>query len=135
MSGGDIAGLVFTLVFTIGMVVFSLLITVVSVALPLGILWFVFKQSSANAAAERKLIEEGTPAPATITSVSQTGVYMNNNPQVRIDLEIAPDDGDTYTVVLHRFLQLVQIPQVQPGNVVEVRIDPANKQRVAIVGL
>lgn len=135
MTGGDAAGLALTLVFTLAMIVFSVVITLLSLAVPLGIMWFLFKQAGANAAAERELIEKGTPAPATITAVNQTGMYMNNNPQVRIDLEIAPPEGETYTVVLHRFLQLVQIPRVQPGTVVEVRIDPENPKRVAIVGL
>ncbi len=124
-----------TLVFVVVMVLFSVLITVLSMALPLGIMYFMFKTMSANAAAERKLIETGIPAAATITAVGQTGMYINNNPQVQIVLEVVPEDGEPYTVSVNKVLQLVQIPQVQPGKVVDVRIDPENPKRLAIVGL
>ncbi len=135
MGGADLAGLIISLIFTVVILGVSLLVPLLTMGGIAGMMWFVMKQAGASAAAERQLLENGIAAPATITSVNQTGMYMNNNPQVRIDLEIAPPDGEVYPVVMHRFLQLVQIPQVQPGKVVDVRIDPENPKRVAIVGL
>ena len=124
-----------TLVFVVVMVLFSLVVTVLSMALPLGILYVVFKTMSANAAAERELMEKGTPAAATITAVGQTGMFINNNPQVQIVLEVVPEEGEPYTATVTKVLQLIQLPQVQPGKLVDVRIDPENPKRMVIVGL
>lgn len=132
MSGGDLVGLIFTLVFTVLMIGISLIVTVVSVALPLGVMWFLFKQMQAGAEAERKLIETGIAAPATIVAVNQTGMFVNHNPQVRIDLEVVPPDGEPYTTAVVKVMQMVHLAQLQTGKVIEVRFDPENPKRLAI---
>lgn len=122
-------------VVAIVVVVISVLTTLLSVVLPIGFVIFFFRMLAKGAQAERELLEKGTPAPATIVSLAQTGTYLNNHPQVAITLSVAMPDGELRTVTVRKFLSIVQIAQLQIGRVIEVRYDPADPSKVAIAGL
>src|SRR5688572_26709215 len=101
----EIAGLVglgLTLAFTVGMILFSVAITVVSVAVPLGLVFLLLRASAASAALERELLATGLAAPGTIVSVEETGMYVNHRPQVRMVLEVVPPDGAPFTATILR---------------------------------
>jgi hypothetical protein len=142
LSGSDLIGLVLglggtlvTVLIVIVTVVVSLLVTALSLALPFGILYFLFQASAKQAALEKELLATGASAPATIAAVGQTGMYINNQPQVQLVLEVIPPDGAQFTAKINRVVSLLQIPQIQPGRVVEVRYDKANPSRIMVVGL
>jgi hypothetical protein len=121
-----------TLLFTLAIVAASLLmtlvVTVISLAIPGFILWKLYQQSQESAA----LLRTGTAATATILDVATTGTEMNHDPQVRLTLQVKPAGQPPFTAVTHRFVSIVEIPRVQPGCEVAVRFDPANPARVAI---
>jgi hypothetical protein len=104
-------------------------------ALPLCIVYVVYRTMAKNAAAERELLATGAAAPARILSVGQTGMYVNNQPQVQILLEVSPPDGPAYQATVNKVISMLQIPRIQPGLVVDVRYDRANPSRLALVGL
>jgi hypothetical protein len=131
----DGIGLVMTLLVTVGSMAFTLVVIVLSMVLPLGILFVIWKVMAKNAAMERELLATGAPASARIVSVGETGMYINNQPQVKIVLEVAPADGPTFAATVNKVVSLLQIPRIQPGTVVEVRYDRANPSRLALVGL
>lgn len=78
----------------------------------------------ANANAER-LRATGKPGTAVITSVAQTGTFINENPQVQLGLTVTVD-GNTYPAQTAAVIPMIQIPQVQPGATVAVLVDPAD---------
>lgn len=79
----------------------------------------------------RRVLKTGRLAEARILSVAQTGMYINNNPMVKITLEVTPSDGRPFEAETEKLLYLTQIPQFQPGVTVSVRYDPET-QEVAI---
>jgi hypothetical protein len=105
------------------------------VAVPLGIVFLVFRAMGQAREAEQKLIATGKAAPAKILAVGQTGLYVNEQPQVQITLEVSPPDGPPFQAQVNKIISLLAIPRVQPGQILEVRYDPANPKRLAIVGL
>lgn len=113
-------------------VVVTMVVTVASIALPFGILW---KIASNNQERERKLLETGIAAPAKVLSLSETGMYVNHQPMLRIALEVAPPDGAPFPLTISRVVSIVQIPRLQPGALVDVRYDPGDPSNAMIVGL
>jgi len=99
-----------------------------------AVFYYVFKWTLGPEVARRKLLESGEPAVATILKVTDSGVTMNNiYPVVKVLLEVRPQGRPPYQVETRMILSRVDIPQVQPGTVVPVKIDPRNPKRVAVV--
>ena len=76
--------------------------------------------------------ETGIPASAEVLEVWDTGVRYNNNPVVGFRLLVTLADGTTYEAETKNVVSVVHIPQVQPGAVLPVKIDPEDRNRVAL---
>ncbi len=98
-----------------------------------AVIYYAFKWTLGPEVARRKLLENGEPAEATILQVTDTGVTMNNiYPVVKVLLEVRPQGRPPYRVETRMTVNRVDIPQVQPGTVVPVKIDPRSPKRVAV---
>jgi hypothetical protein len=80
-----------------------------------------------------RLVATGAPATAVVTDVRDTGVTVNDNPQVVLTVRIEPADGrPPYDSSATRTVSRVAIPRV--GDRLAVRVDPADPQRWLPVG-
>ncbi len=81
----------------------------------------------------RDLQATGVPARAEILAIAETGMSINDEPVVRLDVQVLPPDGRPFTATIRRLLVArVDIPQYQPGRVIAVRYDPKDPSRVSI---
>jgi hypothetical protein len=108
-------------------------IIVLSVGLPILILVIVFGGIAIRSAQRNKLLQTGEPAQAIIQAVEQTGVYINNNPQIRMTVEVRPPNRPPYVTTITQTVGLIQIAAFMPGTLLDVRYDPADPRKVAIV--
>ncbi|MCI0715336.1 MAG: hypothetical protein L0Y77_03320 [Chlorobi bacterium] len=110
---GGIPGLIMALVFAL---VFG------------GVFWsFLIKPMMITS----RLNKVGVSATAKIIELHDTGVTLNNDPQVKLLLEVYPPMGQTYMVQTKQYISRLQIPSFQPGNILPVKIDPNNKDLIA----
>lgn len=72
----------------------------------------------------RRLLKSGKPAQAKIVSANQTGTYINDNPEVHFVLEVQPEGERPFSAEAQRVVPQIEIPQLQPGSLVNVRYDP-----------
>jgi hypothetical protein len=86
----------------------------------------------ADAAKAQHLAVNGRPGTATIAAIRQTGVVVNENPQVELDLQVQVDAGAPYGVTHKQVIAMIAIPQFQPGCVVPVKVDPDDPQSLII---
>ena len=80
----------------------------------------------------KSLIQNGQPAEARILKVMDTGTTINNNPVVRLQLEVHTPGGEVFQAEAERLIPRLQVPQIQPGVTVQVKYDPAS-HAVALV--
>lgn len=80
----------------------------------------------------RKLEKGGVSASAKILELSDTGVTVNNDPQVKLLLEVSPPMGSTYLVETKQLISRLQIPMIQPGTIIPVLIDLNDKNLISI---
>jgi hypothetical protein len=119
----------------------SLIITAVSLLFTFAILGLVFfmvyKKIWQPMQESKRLLQTGLPGKAKVLGLAETGVTVNNRPQVKILLEVTPDGrmGRSFQAEAKMLMSLVQIPQFQPGARLLVRYDPNNPQQVAIAGI
>jgi hypothetical protein len=79
-----------------------------------------------------KLLKEGISAQATILKIWDTGVTLNDNPQVGMLLEVQPAGQQPFRVEMKSIISRIALPQIQPGQVVPVRYDPENPSKIAL---
>ncbi len=69
---------------------------------------------------------------ATVLDVQDTGTRLNNNPYIALTLDVAHPDGSHYQTETKTVVSIVQLPRLQPGAMIAVKIDAANKTKVAV---
>jgi hypothetical protein len=96
------------------------------------ILWFTVRPLMQNMQQQNRILQSGVLATATVLQLAETGMMVNYQPQVRILLQVNPPNGAPYQAEVTRVISHVQIPRVQPGAVVPVKIDPGDPTKVAL---
>ncbi len=79
-----------------------------------------------------RLQKIGIPGKATILEVRDTGVTINNNPQVKLIVEIKNSFGQRYNATIRTLVSRINPFVYQPGMEVPVKIDPKNEQNVVL---
>ena len=72
----------------------------------------------------RAIQKHGKTAPAKILKLWDTGTTVNQNPVVRMLLEVHPSDEPAFQAESEQLISRLQVPQVQPGTTVMVKYDP-----------
>ena len=112
-----------------------IIVAVVVVLVVLPIIRMVLKLAKGGAQ-NRKLLQTGVPAPAKILAITPTGTTVtvggHRQPQVALTLEVQPTGGQPYQAQLVTLISEFQIPQIQPGTMCQVRVDPANPNNMAL---
>jgi hypothetical protein len=79
-----------------------------------------------------RLQKTGLPGTARILEVKDTGVTINNNPQVKLILEVKNSFGQKYTTECRVLVSRINPGAYTPGMEIPVLIDPKNEQNVVI---
>ncbi len=99
----------------------------------------VFGGMKRHAAETQRLLQVGTPAPAQIMSTGMGGMTVttgvHRHLQLVIQLQVHPPGRPPYVAQLKTLVSELQVPQLQPGAMVQVRIDPANPAKMALEGV
>ncbi len=93
-----------------------------------GVYWSVFRPMMIQS----RLLKTGLSAKAVIKELSDTGVTVNNAPQVKLVLEVFPPMGAPYLVETKMLISRLQTSMFQPGMELAVKIDPDDKSKVAV---
>ena len=79
-----------------------------------------------------RLQKTGIPGKARILEVKDTGVTINNNPQVKLILEVKNSFGQKYTTQCRVLVSRINPAAYMPGMEVPVKIDPKNEMNVVL---
>jgi hypothetical protein len=77
---------------------------------------------------KKKLLSEGLQARAIVTGVQDTGVTINENPRVKLTLQVQPEGDIPFEVTKKLTVSRVSIPRA--GDEYVVRYDPADRSNV-----
>lgn len=78
-----------------------------------------------------RLRKVGVAAEAKILEVNDTGVTLNNAPQIKLMLEVNSPTG-TYLVETKQYISRLQTSMFQPGSVIPVLIDPNDRNLISL---
>jgi hypothetical protein len=125
--GLGITGLTFAIICV--SMLFGLAITAVAIAVPI---YFMRK----NQQRAEALMKVGTQGEATILSLQDTGMRINDNPRVSMQLEIQMPYGAPYQITKTVTVPLIRLSQIQVGSKVPVMVDmtdPTNPDKVGLL--
>ena len=80
----------------------------------------------------QRLLSSGREGTATVTALRDTGVSINDNPQVELDLDVAVEGMPVYPVTHRQVISRLAIAGFQPGATVPVRVDPLQPRSLII---
>jgi hypothetical protein len=69
---------------------------------------------------KEKIRKKGISAKAIVLTVSDTGTMVNNQPLLRIGLEVQPPYDSRFTATVEYIVPYSFLPQVQPGSMLQV---------------
>jgi hypothetical protein len=122
--------------FTIAIICISLVctlvITVAAIAIPFII---IRKMNDNNRQRAQELAAVGIRGEATILSLQDTGMRINDNPRVAMILEVRLPNVPAYQVQKTITVSIVQLAQVSVGAVVAVLVDPSAPNNPDKVGI
>jgi hypothetical protein len=118
--------------FTFAIICVSLLCTLVIVAAGIAIPVYFYRNQRQRAEA---LMKVGTQGEATILSLQDTGMRINDDPRVTMQLEIQMPYGAPYQLTKTVTIPLIRLSQIQVGSKVQVMVDMSDPTNADKVGL
>ncbi len=103
----------------------------VFILIPVGLVFYALRKQRNLS----KLIEDGKQGIARILQLEDTGVRVNENPRVRVLLEISIEGIASYQVWKKVTVPVIRLPQIQPGMEIAVVADPFDPQNAKKIGL
>lgn len=82
---------------------------------------------------DQYILAKGEPGRAIVLSMQDAKTRVNGNPLAQVRLDVAPRDGAHFEVLVKTPVTRQNALLLQPGQVVSVRFDPANRTRTVIV--
>ncbi len=79
-----------------------------------------------------EMLENHIKGKAIVQKIDQTGTWVNNNPQVAFVLEVHPPSDPPYQLETNKVVQIIDVPQIQPGKEINVLIDPDNNEKITL---
>ncbi len=80
----------------------------------------------------RRLAKSGFATTARVVEMQDTGVTLNNAPQVKLLLEVTPPNGAAYLVETKQLISRLQTSMFMPGSTVPVLIDLNDKNTITL---
>jgi hypothetical protein len=80
----------------------------------------------------QRIKAQGVPGQATIMSMRQTGVYVNEQPQIELQLNVQDEMYGSRQVTLKEYVPMMLLGTLSSGRPLPVKVDPANPNNVVI---
>jgi hypothetical protein len=83
--------------------------------------------------AEAQVLEaSGQPGTATVTKVTQTGMYVNGQPVLGIDLQVNAPGRPAYAAHVREIVPLIGLANVQAGETYPVKVDANDPRKILV---
>lgn len=110
--------------------------TLLIIALSLGVtggtfIWIQTRLGTLSGM-DKTLLHSGVPGSATITSVGETGITINNSPVIEFGLDVDVTVHAPYSTTIRQRVPRLLIGALLPGSPLTVRVDPTNREHLAI---
>lgn len=82
---------------------------------------------------ENRVAKTGVIARARVISMMDAGRRQERHPELRLELEIFPESGQSFRIKTTTFVSVYQLGQLIPGSDISVKYDPDQPLSVVIL--
>ena len=82
---------------------------------------------------KKRLMREGIEAEAVLLNMEQTGLYVNNQPQIKMQVQVQPMTGRNFVSEICEVLTLIDLSQLRIGSTLKVKYNPINTKEVMVL--
>jgi hypothetical protein len=98
-----------------------------------GVILLLFGVGSLRkASANQRIDETGLSGTGQVVGLTQTGMYLNNNPQIGMQLMVSVPGRNPYQVEVRQFVPLMLLGSIQVGSTLPLKVDQQNPSKVVI---
>ena len=83
----------------------------------------------------RRLAKKGVEARAVLLNFVPTGMYINKQLQVQLQMQVCPVQGRNFVTEVREVMDYLDFKQLQAGDVVLVKYNPSNTKHVIVLML
>jgi hypothetical protein len=76
--------------------------------------------------------KNGVLAEAIVLDVQETGLYINNLPQIKLQIQVQPEKGRNFITEVQQVIPGAVKEPLHSGSRVQVKFDPGNKKEVIV---
>jgi hypothetical protein len=107
-------------------------VTIILIALIIFILLtsFVKKQQSKR---HTKILNHGVESEATVLAIGPTGSYVNNLPQLKVQMQVEPEMGRNFVAEVKQAVPQVDFNMLHSGTRIVVKYHPAHPKEVILL--
>lgn len=92
----------------------------------------IFRSAIGDFTGNKSPIKNGIPTLGILKSYSQTGVFINEQPQIRMVMDVLDENGNIFTGELKNVFPLTELHQLQVGMPLSVMYNPAKPEKLAM---
>lgn len=96
------------------------------------VLILVGNRMGASAAEADRIARTGIDGQATVMGLGQTGMYLNENPQVEISMMVNVPGQPGYSATRKEFVPMILLGRLSSGQPLPVKVDPLDPSNVVI---
>ena len=82
---------------------------------------------------KKRLLEEGVEAPGILLNVEQTGLFVNNQPQLKMQVKVQSSSGRNFVSEAKEVVALTDLVTLRAGAIILVRYNPGNTKELTLV--
>ena len=95
--------------------------------------WKVLKTLNTSKQMSQEEIEKnGVQAEAIVLSIQETGMFFDNIPQIKLQMQVLPDKGRNFIAEVKQVLPDFQRKLLHSGSKITVKYDPRNHGSIVI---
>ncbi|HTD92365.1 MAG TPA: hypothetical protein VK644_01080 [Chitinophagaceae bacterium] len=72
-------------------------------------------------------------AKAIVLAVEETGVYMNKQPLMKLQMQVIPEKGRNFITETKQVLSPLDLEEIRSGSTVRVKYNTGNQKEIALV--
>ena len=92
----------------------------------------MWQEQAANMQGAAGVYATGVAGNATVTSINDTGTFVNNAPVMELDLQVSVPGKEPYQVKHRQLVAHSAIPNFQPGKTFPVHVDQQDPTKLTI---
>ncbi len=103
------------------------------IAVILALAGYAFVRAFYIRSAGKRLQQKGVEAEAVLLNMQQTGVYVNDLPQVILQMQVQPKTGRNFVTETETLLSFKELTEMHIGHLIHVKYNPSNIKEVMLV--